>query len=77
MLNDPVTEKGPTITYLSGNPGAARETLSLKDYRNGGVLRELRNLDARAITASYSLEHAEPLGFTFYLSYLLGYGDFP
>jgi hypothetical protein len=72
---DPATAKGPTITYLSGDPGAARETLSLKHERDR-LGATLRDLDARAIMASYSLEHAEPLGFTFYLSYLLGHGDF-
>jgi hypothetical protein len=49
--------------------------LSLKHERDR-LGATLRDLDARAIMASYSLEHAEPLGFTFYLSYLLGHGDF-
>jgi hypothetical protein len=45
---DPATGKGPTITYLSGNPSAAKETLSLN--HDGDRFRSaVRELDARAI----------------------------
>jgi hypothetical protein len=72
---DPATGKGPTITYLSGNPSAAKEILSLR--HEGNKFRSVvREIDTRAIAGSYSLEHPEAIMFTFYLTYLLGHGIF-
>jgi hypothetical protein len=72
---DPATEKGPTITYLSGNPSAAKEILSLR--HEGNKFRSVvRKIDARAIAGSYSLASPEAIMFTFYLTYLLGHGIF-
>ena len=72
---DPAAGKGPTITYLSGEPNSAKELLSLR--HEGDKFRSaVRQLDARAIAGSYSLEHPEALMFTFYLTYLLGHGIF-
>ena len=69
---DPATGKGPTITYLSGNPSAAERILSLS--HEGGKFRPVvRELDARAIAGSYSVEHSQANLFTFYLGFLLGH----
>jgi hypothetical protein len=69
---DPATGKRPTITYLSGNPNAGKETLSLR-HEGSKFDVSVRELDARAISASYSLEHPESIIFTFYLGALLGH----
>jgi hypothetical protein len=72
---DPSTGKGPTITYLSGNPSAAEKTLSLN--QEGDKFRSVvRELDARAIAGSYSVEHSEAALFTFILGCLLGHAIF-
>jgi hypothetical protein len=72
---DPAAGKGPTITYLSVEPNSVRELLALR--HEGDKFRSaVRELDARAIAGSYSLEHPEALLFTFYLTYLLGHGIF-
>jgi hypothetical protein len=69
---DPQNAKRPTITYLSGNPSAGKETLSLwHEGSKFGV--SVRELDARAIVASYNLEHPEGIMFTFYLGAFLGH----
>jgi hypothetical protein len=69
---DPPNAKHPTITYLSGNPSAGKETLSLRhEGSKFGV--SVRELDARAIVASYNLEHPEGNMFTFYLGAFLGH----
>ena len=69
---DPLNAKRPTITYLSGNPSAGKETLSLRhDGSKFGV--SVRELDARAFVASYNLEHPEGILFTFYLGAFLGH----
>jgi hypothetical protein len=73
--SDPATRKGPTITYLSGNPSAAEKILSLN--QEGGKFHSVvRKLDARAIAGSYSVEHSEAALFTHYLGYLLGHAIF-
>ena len=75
FIYDPAAGKGPTITYLSGDPSVAREFLALR--HSGDKFRSVvRELDTRAIAASYSLEHPEAMMFTFYLTYLLGHGIF-
>jgi hypothetical protein len=72
---DPVAGKGPTITYLSGDPSLGKKTL---DMGNDGSKLGLayRELDSRAIEASYSLEDSTAPLFVFYLSFLLGHGIF-
>jgi hypothetical protein len=72
---DPAAGKGPAITYLSGNPSAAKETLRLW-YEGKRLPSVVREVDAKAIAGSYSLEHPEAIMFTFYLTYLLGHGIF-
>jgi hypothetical protein len=71
----PAAKKGPTITYLSGEPNSAKKLLSLR--HEGDKFRSaVREVDARAIAGSYSVEHPEALMFTFYLTYLMGHGIF-
>ena len=72
---DPATGKGPTITYLSGNPSAAEKILSL-NHEADKFRPVVRELDARAIAGSYSVEHSQANLFTFYLGFLLGHAIF-
>jgi hypothetical protein len=72
---DPAHGKGPTITYLSGNPSSGREALLLRhEGRKFGI--SLRDLNATALRASYRLDDSTAPLWVFFLTYLLGHGIF-
>jgi hypothetical protein len=72
---DPARGKGPTITYLSGDPSAGREALLL-GYEGSKFGVALRELNGRAIQASYRVDNSTAHMFVFFLTYFLGHGIF-
>jgi hypothetical protein len=72
---DPANGKGPVITYLSGNPIAARKALAMpQESTSASVV--FREVDAGTIEASYGPGRSTDAIFGLLLPYLLGHGIF-